>query len=75
MASVYIAGDSHVEVFKYSQKHIRDERINIIGSCMAPGKTAQGLHRSRNRQIFAKRIRSDFNRYKQAADESYYTIG
>ena len=60
MTSLYIIGDSHVEGFKYSQKNKLDNKIKIIGSCMAPGRTAQGLNVTRNRNIFINKTKSDF---------------
>jgi len=60
MTSLYIIGDSHVEVFKYAEKNNLSKEIDILGSCMAPGRTAQGLNKIENRKIFINRAKSDF---------------
>lgn len=60
MKTLYIIGDSHVEGFKYAQRKLTNKNIQILGSCAAPGKSAQGLHKAINQNIFLKRINSDF---------------
>ena len=56
-STLYIAGDSHIECFKYAQKFgIQEKAIRILASHMAPGKTAQGLYRAQNQTMYRKRI-------------------
>jgi hypothetical protein len=61
MPSIYVIGDSHTEGFKYLENNNLDKRITIVGSCVAAGRTAQGLNKTRNRKIFIDRTISDFD--------------